>query len=129
MAQTSGFDPTTQVKACFDCKMFDFGNWVACINGENGSRGMPSHEALSVSPKGALEISSVAAQPPSLDRNYFCTPRWLAESHKHDESFRPSSQIPQYPTLYRRLKRRLGCSLRAKFYKGSVIRQGKKGYT
>ena len=23
MAQTSGFDPTTQVKTCFDCKMFD----------------------------------------------------------------------------------------------------------
>ena len=23
MAQTSGFDPTTQVKMCFDCKMFD----------------------------------------------------------------------------------------------------------
>ena len=23
MAQTSGFDPTSQVKTCFDCKMFD----------------------------------------------------------------------------------------------------------
>ena len=29
MAQTSGFDPTTQVKTCFDCKMFDVANWVA----------------------------------------------------------------------------------------------------
>ena len=28
MAQTSGFDPTTQVKTCFDCKMFDVANWV-----------------------------------------------------------------------------------------------------
>ena len=27
MAQTSGFDPTTQVKTCFDCKMFDVSNW------------------------------------------------------------------------------------------------------
>ena len=26
MAQTSGFDPTTQVKTCFDCKMFDIAN-------------------------------------------------------------------------------------------------------
>ena len=33
MAQTSGFDPTTQVKTCFDCKMFDVANWVACFNG------------------------------------------------------------------------------------------------
>ena len=28
MAQISGFDPTTQVKTCFDCKMFDVANWV-----------------------------------------------------------------------------------------------------
>ena len=28
MVQTSGFYPTTQVKTCFDCKMFDVSNWV-----------------------------------------------------------------------------------------------------
>ena len=59
MAQTSGFDPTTQVKTCFDCKMFDVANWVASLNGENGPGGTPSHEALSVSSQGALEISSL----------------------------------------------------------------------
>ena len=75
MAQTSGFDPTTQVKTCFDCKMFDVANWVACLNGENGPGGTPSHEALSVSSQVALEISSVAGQPPSLDRSHFSTPR------------------------------------------------------
>ena len=64
MAQTSGFDPTTQVKTCFDCKMFDVSNWVASLNGENGPGGTPSHEALSVSSQGALEIPSVAGQPP-----------------------------------------------------------------
>ena len=98
MAQTSGFDPTTQVKTCFDSKMFDVANWVACLNGENGPGGMPSH-----SPQGALEISSVVGQPPSLDRNHFSTPRLVAESHKRDERLRPSSQRPQYPTLYRSL--------------------------
>ena len=48
MAQTPGFDPTPQVKTCFDCKMFDVANWVASLNGENGPGGTPSHEALSV---------------------------------------------------------------------------------
>ena len=126
MAQTSGFDPKTQVKTYFDCKMFDVANWVACLNGENGPGGTPSHEALSVSSQEALEISSVAGQPPSLDRSH-CSPlRLVAKSLKHDERRRPSSQRPQYPTLYRRLKRRLGRSLRSKFYKGSVVRPGKK---
>ena len=32
MTQTPGFDPTTQVKTYFDCKMFDVANWVACLN-------------------------------------------------------------------------------------------------
>ena len=126
MAQTSGFDPKTQVKTCFDCKMFDVSNWVASLNGENGPGGTPSHEALSVSSQGALEISSVAGQPPSLDRSHCSPPRLVAKSLKRDERCRPSSQRPQYPTLYRRLKRRLGRSLRPKFHKGSVVRLGKK---
>ena len=122
----SGFDPTTQVKTCFDCMMFDVANWVACLNRENGPRRTPLHEAFSVSSQGALEISSVVGQPPSLDRNSFSTPRVVAESHKRDERCRPSSQRPQYPTLYRRLKQRLGRSIRASLYKGSVVRQGKR---
>ena len=71
-------------------------------------------------------IFSVAGQPPSLDRNHFCTPRLVAKSHKRDQRCRPSSQRQQHPTLYRRLKRRFGCSLRTTLYKGSVVRQGKK---
>ena len=126
MAQTSGFYPTTQVKTCFDCKMFDVANWVASLNGENGPGGTPSHEAVSVSSQGALGISSVAGQPPSLDRSHCSPPRLVAKSLKRDERCRPSSQRPQYPTLYRRLKRRLGRPLRSKFYKGSVVRSGKK---
>ena len=106
--------------------MCDVAKWVACLNGENGPRGTLSHEALSVSSQGALEIFSVAGQPPSLDINHFCTPRVVAKPHKCDERCRPSSQRPQHATLYRRLKQMLGRSLRSKFYKGSVVRQGKK---
>ena len=97
-------------------------------NRENDPRGTPSHEALSVSSQGALEISSVAGQPSSLDRNHFCTPRLVAKSHKRDERCRPSSQRPQHPTLYRRHKRRLGRALRTNLYKGFVVRRGEKGY-
>ena len=50
----------------------------------------------------------------------------MAKSLKRDERCRPSSQRPQYPTLYRHLKRRLGRLLRSKFYKGSAVRPGKK---
>ena len=36
--QTSGFDPTTEVKTRFDCKMLDVANWVACLQRRKWSR-------------------------------------------------------------------------------------------
>ena len=82
--------------------------------------------AFQFSSQGALEISSVAGQPPSLDRSHCSPPRLVAKSLKRDERCRPSSQRPQCPTLYQRLTRRLGRSLRPKFHKGSVVRSEKK---
>ena len=116
----------TQVKTCFDCKMFDVANWVASLNGEDGPGGTPSHEALSVSSQGALGISSVAGQPPSLDRNDFCTSKLVAESCERDERRRLSSQRPQYPTLYTRLKRRWGAHLDQSSTKGLWSDQEKR---
>ena len=106
--------------------MFDVANWVAHFIGEDGPGGMLLHETLSVSPLGALEISLVIGHPPSLVIDHFSSPRVVAKSRKCDERRRPSSQRPQYPNLYRRLKQRLGRSLRASIYKGSVVRHGKK---
>ena len=63
-------------KHVFDYKMFDVANWVAFLNGENGPGGTSSHETLSLSPRGALEISSVVGQPPSLDRNLSAHLEW-----------------------------------------------------
>ena len=83
MAQISGFDPMLKVKTCFDCMMFDVANWVACLNGENVPGGTPSHETLSDSPQGALEISSTTGQPPSLVRDHFSSPRVVAKFLKN----------------------------------------------
>ena len=124
IAQTSGFNPTTQVKICFDCKLFDINNWVACLNGENVLRGTLSQEFQ-------FHLKEHWRYPQLLDSLLPWTEAisahlLLTKSLKRDETCRPSSQRPQYPTLYRCLKRRLGRSLRSKFYKGSVVRPGKK---
>ena len=126
MAQTSGFYLTPQVKTCFDCKMFDVTNWVACLNRENGSGGMPSYKTVPVSPQGALEISSVTGQPPSLDRSHLCSPRLVAEPLKCDDRLKPSSKRPQRSALYLRLKRRLGHALKPKLYQRPVVGKGKR---
>ena len=46
--------------------MFDVANWVGHPNGD-GPRGTPSHETLSVSPQGALEISLFFGHLPWLE--------------------------------------------------------------
>ena len=71
--------------------MFDVAYWVARLNGEDGPGGTPYIRPFSVSPQGALEISSIIGQPPSMDRCHFCTPRLVAEPCKSDERPRPSS--------------------------------------
>ena len=104
MAQTSGFDPTLKIKTCFDCKMFDVANPVACLNGEDGPGESPLPEALSFSPQGARKISSAVGHTPSLGRDHFSSPRVVAKSCKCEEGCRPSPQRPQYLNLYRHLK-------------------------
>ena len=112
--------------------MFDVTNWVARLNGEDGSRGTPSHEALlflfQFQSQGALEITSVIGQPPSLVADHFSSPRVVAKSSNRDEGCRPSSLRPYYPNLYRSLKRRLGRSFRASSAK-VCGRTGIKGYS
>ena len=120
MAQTSGFDPTTQPKACFDYKMLDVSNWVASLNGEDGREG-----CLHMRPS-QFHLKEHWKYPQSLDSLLPWTDAISAYLDWCDERLRSLSQRPQYPTLYRCLKQRLGRSLRSKFYKGSVVRSGKK---
>ena len=100
--------------------MFDVANWVARLNRENGPGGTPSHEALSVSPQGALEISSVENLLPWTETILAHLDWWQNPTNVM------KGQRPQYSTLYRRLKQRLGRSLRANLCERSVVRQGKK---
>ena len=82
MAKSLGFDPSLKVKTCFDCKMFDFANWVFRFNGEHGSRVTPSHEALSFSLQGPLRYPCWTTHP-SLVRDHFSSPRVVPKSRKH----------------------------------------------
>ena len=107
MAQASGFYFTTQVKTCFDCKMFDVSN---CLNGENGPGGTTPHANLNGLQMRPFEfhLKEHWKFPQPLDSLLPCreaiSAHLVAESCKHDERLKPSSQRPQYPTLYRRLK-------------------------
>ena len=83
------------------------------------------HEIFSVASQGEFKISSVAGQAPSLDRHHSRSPGLMVESTKC--SLRRGSPPPrtQHSNVYRRLKHRLGHSLRSKLYQRTVVRSGK----
>ena len=78
---------------------------------------------FSVSPQGALEISSIIGQPPPLDRCHFCTGSRTLQKWWEVQTFIPR---PQFPTLYRHLKRKLGRSFRSSSTKGLWSNQEKR---
>ena len=51
---------------------------------------------------------------------------WTEAIAAHSDWWQNPSNVMKGADLHRRLKRRLGRSLRSKFYKGSVVRSGKK---
>ena len=129
MVQTSGFDPMLKVKTCFDCKMFDATNWVACLNGKDGPEGMPSHETLSVSSQVALEISSVVEHLHFVVGDLFSTSRVVGESRKWDHLYlHPSPQDHSIQIFSEASKEGWGAHLEQSLQK--VCGQtGKKDYT
>ena len=90
MAQTSSLILKNKHVLTARCLML-----VALLNGEDGPRGLPSHETHSVASERELEISSVAGHPSSLVRDCFSSPRVVVRFCQCAEGLRP-----QYPNLY-----------------------------
>ena len=100
-----------KVKTCFDCKMFDVTNWVACLNGEDGPEG-----CFQMGPF-LFHLKEHWRYPQSLDsllplvREHFSSPRVVGKPvNVKVQTFTTR------PDLYRHLKQMLGHSLRTSLY-------------
>ena len=125
VAKNTGINPQDNQPVCPDCKTFDVSHWVASINRKNGPRRPPSHETFSVASQGELDISSVIGQAPSLVRLHNSSSGLVAESTKCSQRCRSPPPRTQRSSVYRRLKRRLGRSLKSRFYQRTVVRSRK----
>ena len=117
MAQTPGFYPTPQVKTCFltaRCLMSLIGSLASTekMVPEGRLHMRPFQFHLKEHWKFPQPLNSLLPWTEALSAHLV-----VAESCKRDERLTPSSQRPQYPTLYRRLKQRLGLSLRTSVLK------------
>ena len=129
VAKTTGINPQDNQPVCPDCKTFDVSHWVASINRKNGPRRPPSHETFSVASQGELDISSVVGQAPSLVRLHNSSSGLVAESTRCSQRCRFPPPRTQRSSVYRRLKCRLGRSLKSRFYQRTVVRSRKSHCT
>ena len=75
--------------------------------------------------QGELDISSVVGQAPSLVRLHNSSSGLVAESTKCSQRCRSLPPRTQRSSVYRRLKRKLGRSLKSRFYQRTVVRSRK----
>ena len=125
MAKTTGINPQDNQPVCPDCKTFDVFHWVASINRKNGPRRPPSYETFLAASQGELDISSVVGQALSLVRLHNTSSGLVAESTKCSQRCKSPPPRTQCSSVYRRLKRRLGHSLKSRFYQRTVVRSRK----
>ena len=83
------------------------------------------HKRPSVASQGELDISSVVGQAPSLVRLHHSSSGLVAESTKCSQRCRSPPPRTQRSSVYRRLKCRLGRSLKSRFYQRTVVRSRK----
>ena len=126
MAQTSGFDPTTRVKTCFDCKMFDVSNWVASLNGEMVPEGRLHRRPFH------FHLKEHWRYPQSLDNLL----PWTEAIAAHLDWWQNPSNVMKGADLHPKhhsiqlftdaSHEGWGAHLDQQFHKGSVVRSGKK---
>ena len=126
MAQTSGFDPTTRVKTCFDCKMFDVSNWVASLNGEMVPEGRLHRRPFH------FHLKEHWRYPQSLDNLL----PWTEAIAAHLDWWQNPSNVMKGADLHPKhhsiqlftdvSHKGWGAHLDQKFHKGCVVRSGKK---
>ena len=121
MAQTPGFDPTSQVKMCFDYKMFDVSNWLASLTEE-----MVPEGRLHMRPF-QFHLKEHWRYPQSLDNLL----PWTEAIAAHLDWWQNSSNVMQGTDLHPKdhsiqlftdaSNEGWGAHLDQKFYKGSVV--------
>ena len=101
-------------------------NWPSDGNRETSSLGVAAHETHSMAPEKALACPRISGEDHPNSFFYLCSSKMVVGSNQGAlrSTFTPSSTRP--PTVYRRLKRRLGRSLRRLHGKRRLVRVRKR---
>ena len=100
---------------------------IACINGEDCKIGQDAYETFSVASQNSLEISDASGHTDPLESEDDMTRGMVVRPSKCATRRTSPPQGTRKTDIYRRLKRRLGRSLRSKFYRRALVSFRKAG--
>ena len=119
--QTSGDVPSPLLEVCYQCKDSYVHHWIACINGEDCKIGQDAYETFSVASQNSLEISDASGHTGPLESEDDTTRGMVVRPSKCATRRTSPPQGTRKTNIYRRLKRRLGSSLRSKLYRRALV--------
>ena len=120
MDQTSDV-PSPVLEVCYQCKDSYVHHWIACVNGEDCKIGKDAYETFSVTSQNSLEISDASGHTYPLESEDDMTRGMVVRPSKCATRRTSPPQGTRKTDIYRRLKRRLGCSLGSKFYRRALV--------
>ena len=121
MDKTSGNVSSPLKEVCYQCKDSYVHHWIACINREDCKIGQDAYETFSVASQESLEISDASRHTSPLESENDTTPGMVVRPTKCATRRISPSQGTRKTNIYRRLKCRLGRSLRSRLYRRSLV--------
>ena len=111
--EASGYDPSPLVEVYYQCKDSYVHHWITCINGEDSQIGQNAYETFSMASQDSLEISDASGYSNPLESEDDMTQGMVVRPQKCATRRVSAPKGTRKTDLYRRLKRRLGCTLRS----------------
>ena len=125
MDEASGYVPSPLIEICYQCKDSYVYHWITCINGEDSQIGQNAYETFSMASQDSLEISDASGCSNPLESEDDTTRGMVVRPQKRATRRVSPPKGTQKTDLYRRLKRRLGRTLRSRVNRRCLVSRRK----
>ena len=123
--EASGYVPSPLVEVCYQFKDSYVHHWITCINGEDSQIGQNAYETFSMASQDSLEISDASGHSNPLESEDDTTQGMVVRPHKCATRRVSPPKGTRKTDLYRRLKRRLGRTLRSRINPRGLVSRRK----
>ena len=119
--EASGYVPSPLVEVCYQCKDSYVHHWITCINGEDSQTGQDAYETFSMASQDSLEISDASGYSNPLESEDDTTRGMVVRPQKCATRRVSPPKGTRKTDLYRRLKCRLGRTLRSRLNRRGLV--------